>query len=227
MNVLELFAGIGGLSLGPERAGMRVVGQVEIDPFCRAVLAKHWPEVDRHDDVRTAVRWRRSKPRPRVHLVAGRFPCQPVSDAGLERGTEDPRWLWPAFLAVVLALRPDWVSLYLSSSVVDRGSGFANAGRAEAEAVLLGCFVVELDLVAGFQGAEAVHFDRAEVDLRVAARRQVGRGDRSPSLLGFEKLDGAVCHVGSMADTCRRGNRVRVPGGRGVAGRREGSACGV
>ena len=36
---------------------MTIVGQVEIDPWCRKVLAKHWPEVPRHDDVRTAARW--------------------------------------------------------------------------------------------------------------------------------------------------------------------------
>jgi len=109
MTVLELFAGIGGLGLGLERAGFTVIGQVEIDPFCRRVLAKHWPEVPRHDDVRTAVEWWRSEQRPAVHVVAGGFPCQPVSEAGRGMAEADPRWEWPAMLAVVEAVRPEWV----------------------------------------------------------------------------------------------------------------------
>ncbi len=107
--VLELFAGIGGLSLGLERAGFRVVGQAEIDPFCRSVLAAHWPEVPRHDDVRTAAAWWHSRPRPALDVVAGGFPCQPASLAGHRLGPADPRWLWPAMAAVIADLRPGWV----------------------------------------------------------------------------------------------------------------------
>ena len=93
VNVLSLFSGIGGLDLGLERAGMTVVGQVEIDPWCRKVLAKHWPEVPRHDDVRTAAGWWGGRRAP--DLVCGGFPCQPVSYAGLGLAQSDPRWLWP------------------------------------------------------------------------------------------------------------------------------------
>ncbi|GLW91883.1 DNA cytosine methyltransferase [Actinokineospora globicatena] len=109
MNVLSLFSGIGGLELGLERAGMTVVGQVEINPFCRAVLARHWPKVPRHDDVRTTPAWWASRPRPRVDLVCGGFPCQPFSSAGRQQGIDDERWGWPWFRDVVDAVRPRYV----------------------------------------------------------------------------------------------------------------------
>jgi len=98
----SLFTGIGGMDPGLERAGMACAWQVELDPFCRRVLEKHWPGVPRHDDVRTF-------DPTAVDLVAGGFPCQPVSFAGKRRGEADPRWLWPEFLRVVRACRPAWV----------------------------------------------------------------------------------------------------------------------
>ena len=109
MNVLSLFAGIGGLELGLERAGMTTVGQVEIDPYCRLVLARHWPEVPRHDDVRTTAEWWAAEPRPRVDVVCGGFPCQPFSTAGLRNGTNDERWGWPWMAAVIRSVRPRYV----------------------------------------------------------------------------------------------------------------------
>lgn len=124
MNVLSLFSGIGGLELGLERAGMTVVGQVEIDPFCRRVLATHWPEVPRHEDVRTAVTWWTSQPRPVVDLVCGGFPCQDTSDAGRRAGIEgEQSRLWADFAEVVRALRPRYALVENSTGLLARGMG--------------------------------------------------------------------------------------------------------
>jgi DNA (cytosine-5)-methyltransferase 1 len=123
MNVLSLFSGIGGLELGLERAGMTTVAQVEIDPYCRRVLAKHWPEVPRHDDVRTAVEWWWGKPRPPTDLICGGFPCQPISQAGQRLAQQDERWLWPTMAAVVRALRPRYVLVENVADLTARGMG--------------------------------------------------------------------------------------------------------
>lgn len=122
MNVLSLFSGIGGLELGLERAGMTTVGQVELDPYCNEILATHWPEVPRHDDVTTAPAWWLGEQRPDVHVVCGGFPCQPFSDAGKQLGVDDERWMWPETEAVIRAVRPDYVLLENVSALV-RDSG--------------------------------------------------------------------------------------------------------
>jgi DNA (cytosine-5)-methyltransferase 1 len=57
MRFVSLFAGVGGFDLGLEMAGHECLGQVEIDKHCQKVLAKHWPDIPRHDDVRTAIDW--------------------------------------------------------------------------------------------------------------------------------------------------------------------------
>ena len=57
LRVLDLFSGIGGFSLGLERTGgFQTVAFCEIDPFCRKVLRKHWPDVPIFEDVRMTAR---------------------------------------------------------------------------------------------------------------------------------------------------------------------------
>lgn len=110
MNVLDLFSGIGGFSLGLERAGMRTVAFCEIEPFPRAVLAKHWPHVPCYHDVHDVTADRLDRDGVgRIDLICGGYPCQPFSHAGKQRGHEDPRHLWPQMRRVVGEVRPAWV----------------------------------------------------------------------------------------------------------------------
>ena len=104
MRFVSLFAGIGGLDLGLERSGMRCVGQVEIDPYCRAVLAKHWPHVPRLNDVREF----QGHEFGEFDLLCGGVPCQPASCAGKRKGADDERWLWGEWIRIVRAARPAW-----------------------------------------------------------------------------------------------------------------------
>ncbi len=106
MNVLDLFSGIGGFSLGLERAGMRTVAFCEQDKYCQRVLAKHWPDVPIYDDVRELTG--DDIPEP-IDLICGGFPCQPWSVAGKRRGTDDDRDLWPEMRRVITEVRPTWV----------------------------------------------------------------------------------------------------------------------
>lgn len=101
-TVLDLFSGLGGFSLGLESTGgFKTVAFCEIDPFCRKVLAKHWPTVPIFNDVRTVQN-------VTADVVVGGYPCQPFSEAGERRGEEDDRHLWPEMLRIIRETRPTW-----------------------------------------------------------------------------------------------------------------------
>lgn len=120
MTFGSLFAGIGGFDLGFERAGMTCKWQVEIDPFCRKVLAKHWPSVTRYEDVRTVGRhnleW--------VDVLCGGFPCQDISNAGKRAGIDGERsGLWREFHRIICELRPRYVVVENVAALLVRGIG--------------------------------------------------------------------------------------------------------
>tara|TARA_R110000787_G_scaffold45453_2_gene110858 strand:+ start:1408 stop:2430 length:1023 start_codon:yes stop_codon:yes gene_type:complete len=97
MKVLDLFSGIGGFSLGLERAGMETVAFCEIESYPQKVLAKHWPDVPIYNDVRElTVERLRQDGITDIDVLCGGFPCQDISaagnQAGIGEGTRSGLW---------------------------------------------------------------------------------------------------------------------------------------
>ena len=125
MTFGSLFAGIGGLDLGLERAGIVCKWQVENEPYCIKVLEKHWPHVPKWRDVRYFLggkRWRKCRAAWDVDLICGGFPCQDISNAGRRAGIDGSRsGLWTDFARVIRLLRPRYVLVENVPALVIRG----------------------------------------------------------------------------------------------------------
>jgi DNA (cytosine-5)-methyltransferase 1 len=124
-RVLDLFSGVGGFSLGLERTGgFRTVAFCEIEPYCRAVLRKHWPDVPCYEDVRTLTAERLAADGISVDVICGGFPCQDISNAGKRVGIEGERsGLWSEIARLVGELRPRLVIVENVSALLGRGLG--------------------------------------------------------------------------------------------------------
>jgi len=105
-KLLDLFSGIGGFSLGAEANGIPTVAFVEKDPFCQKVLRKHWSNTPIISDIRTVKG--EDYETDGVTIISGGFPCQPFSQAGKRKGTDDDRYLWDETLRVVAETKPEW-----------------------------------------------------------------------------------------------------------------------
>lgn len=119
MKVGSLFSGAGMLDLGLAWAGMETVFQVEIDSWNQHLLEKNFPGTVKFTDIRRVD----SEILPRVDVLAGGFPCQPVSVAGKKRAQEDERWLWPEFARIIRGLRPKYILVENVPGLINRGLG--------------------------------------------------------------------------------------------------------
>lgn len=121
----SLCTGYGGLDMAAATVlGARPAWHAQYDPadrhqYAARILEHRYPGVPNHGDI-TAADWTRAEP---VEVLTAGFPCQPVSNAGLRKGAEDERWLWPEVARAVRVLRPRLVLLENVSALVVRGLG--------------------------------------------------------------------------------------------------------
>lgn len=124
MNVLDLFSGIGGFSLGLERAGMRIVAFCEIEHHLQLILRRRWPNVPIYGDVRNLSAQHLTADRIGINVIAGGFPCQDISIAGGNAGIYGERsGLWSEYARLIDELRPSYAIVENVAMLLSRGLG--------------------------------------------------------------------------------------------------------
>lgn len=214
MKVLDLFSGIGGFSLGLERAGMTTIAFCEKEPFCQTILKRHWPHVPVFDDIRSLSA--DDLPEP-PDLVCGGYPCQPFSVAGQQRGTADDRHLWPEMLRIIQECRPTWVIAENVAGHVRLGldqvlSDLENEGYFAQPFVIPACAVDaphrrDRLWIVGYtehHGSSAASFGSEPA--------QDGQGASQGAKSAFEPAGTGRCaNDGVMANTCRSRVQTGLP----------------
>ncbi len=121
LSVFDIFSGIGGFSLGLEKAGMQTVAFCEINPFCQKILKKHWSSVPVFSDV-SALTAEDFTSLPKIDVIAGGFPCQDISCAGKQIGISGKRsGLWKEFRRLIHAIKPSYAIIENVANL--RGNG--------------------------------------------------------------------------------------------------------
>ena len=229
MRIGSLFTGYGGLDMAVEAfTGGKVVWYSEIEKAACTVLDAHYPDVPNLGDIKT-VDWSAVAP---VDILTGGYPCQPFSAAGLRKGTNDERHLWPYVREAISNLRPELVVLenvrgHLSLGIdtvlgemaavgYDARWGLVRASDAGAPHQRASVFILAYPHSTGLQGS--THWrslqDGAEPDRRVADRdRDAANADG----LGWNE---GVIEPGDLGSKDREGSAT-IPDGH----RADGSAA--
>lgn len=117
---LDTFSGIGGFALAAQRlGGIKTQQFVEIDPFCRQILNKHFPGVPCHDDIQTF------NSSMQFDIITAGFPCQDISQANSKRkGLAGERsGLFFETIRLVREIRPRYLVLENSAALLNSNSG--------------------------------------------------------------------------------------------------------
>ena len=175
---LSLFSGIGGIDLAFEWAGGQVVAMCEIQPYCQKILRKHWPHVPLFEDIKNL----RGTDVGAVDVIYGGFPCQPFSVAGVQRGKDDSRYLWPEFSRLVGEIKPRWVVAENVPGIL-RIAADDVCGDLERQGYAVGIWNYEAAAVGAKHNREDYYGDNenndavnSRADLRIAKNRNGSTG---------------------------------------------------
>lgn len=215
MRVLDLFSGIGGFSLGLEEAGMMTVAFCEINPFCKMILRKHWPDILLYSDIRNLDK----DDVGGVEVICGGFPCTQTSVAAAIHQCRDgldgrDSSLWFEYFRLVQALRPIWV-------IIENPPGVKEwEGQIQGSLEGIGYRVSRLEIKASDFGLPHIrrrYFYVANSNgkrLEITRRSKSRQVDWSKRLAtaGGSWLSGSPGTVGSLNGLSNRVDRVKAIG---------------
>ena len=197
IKTLDLFSGVGGFSLGLERAGpFRTIAFCEQDKFCQAILRKHWPDTPIYDDVRNL------DFDGRCDVITSGDPCQRDSRANSQR---DGNSMWRWTLQQIIRHRPLYVIRENVLGNIDTGT----LNQVESDLVAEGYAVRSYIISAAAIGAAhdrprtwtLAYSDRAGLEKRDHAPKSSAPKQRVyPVLTGPDGL----CWMGSEPPVLRR-----------------------
>lgn len=171
----SLFSGIGGFDVAFHNAGVECKWQVEIDKPCRDVLAHHFPDVRRYEDVKE-VGQDNLEP---VDVIVGGFPCQDLSIAGKRKGlTGERSGLWFEFARVIDELEPRWV-------VIENVPGLLSSDGGRDFAIIIR-WLAERGYGVSWRILDAQYFGLAQRRRRVFIVGSFGGGDSAKVLFESE-----------------------------------------
>ena len=175
---LSLFSGIGGIDLAFEWAGGQIAAMCEIQPYCQKILRKHWPHVPLFEDIKNL----RGTDVGAIDVIYGGFPCQPFSVAGVQRGKDDSRYLWPEFSRLVGEIKPRWVVAENVPGIL-RIAADDVCGDLERQGYAVGIWNYEAAAVGAKHNREDYYEDNenndavnSRADLRIAKNRNGSTG---------------------------------------------------
>ena len=193
MKVGDLFAGVGGFSLGFIREGCSLSWAVEWDKTCQKVLRHQHPETKVFGDITKVDPLQLDD----VDIIIGGSPCQDLSVAGKRKGLEGERsGLFHEFIRLVRAKQPAWV-------VWENVPGALSSNGGRDFAVVLGEMADSGYPDIAYRVLDARHFGVAQRRRRVfvvASRQAVG----GPSESRSARVLGLLAPIRAQQESVRR-----------------------
>lgn len=153
MRHLALFNGIGGFQLAAHWAGWQNIAHVEIDSWCNSKVELLFPESRGFENIKDF----NGKPfRKKIDIITGGDPCQPHSFAGLGKGQEDERYLWPDMLRIIREVRCPFVINENVAGSISNGIVDLKINDLENEGYTCRAYVIPAEAVGAIHQRERV-----------------------------------------------------------------------